>query len=77
MAADKKYKLTIDGVETQVVPVGIKKQTEEFNYYTLDDGTRLKLKVIVMDVLRIEGQKDEFGNPRYLVRSNNVLAVEK
>lgn len=49
---------------------------EHWNEYLIDDGSLLKLKPVVTEVLRVEGQYDAAGNPAYLVQSTNVVAVD-
>ena len=42
---------------------------------TLADGTRLRLKTDVMEVMRFNGEWDNDGNPLYNVRSASFIAV--
>jgi hypothetical protein len=56
--------------------VGFRSQSEEFNQYLLDDGTVLKLKIVVTEILRVDGQWDAQGNPAYLVQSQQVVSVD-
>lgn len=49
---------------------------EHWNEYLLDDGTVLRLKPVVTEVLRVEGEYDAHGNPGYIVQSTNVTAVD-
>lgn len=60
-----------DGVVTEVV-----RSAEHWNEYTLEDGTALRLKPVITEVLRIENEFDSDGNPVYIVRSTNVLSVD-
>jgi hypothetical protein len=50
--------------------------SEDFNEYLLDDGSVIKLKVVVTEVARIEGMYDAQGNPAYFVNSTNVVSVD-
>jgi hypothetical protein len=36
----------------------------------------LRCKVVVTDVLRVEGRYDARGNPVYVVESTNILVVD-
>lgn len=65
-----------DGTEAQAEVVGFRPGAEHWNEYLLDDQTLLKIKVVVTEVLRVEGQYDQAGNPAYVVNSTNVLAVD-
>lgn len=77
MARKRMIKLPPDGREVEATVVGFRSQGgEEFNQYLLDDGTHVKLKVVVTEVVRLEGEYDEFGNPAYIVRSQNIITVD-
>jgi len=49
--------------------------TERWNEYLMDDGTLLKVKLILKKTYRLLDQFDPQGNPVYLVESQNVLTV--
>ena len=49
---------------------------EDWNTYQLHDGTEIRVRLIVQQVIKIPGEVDEQGNPVYVVRSNNVLIVK-
>lgn len=55
--------------------IEVQQSSEQWNQYLLGDGTVIKLKVVVTEVWRVENEYDADGNPVYLVRSKNVLAV--
>ena len=65
-----------DGTEGDGEVVGFRSSGEHWNEYLLDDGTVLKLKTVVTDVLRVDGHYDRKGNPLYLVDSASILAVD-
>lgn len=48
---------------------------EHWNEYLCDDGSVVKLKTVVTEVLRLEGEYDSEGNPVYVVKSANVVTV--
>ncbi len=48
---------------------------EEWNEYLVDDGTVIRFKAVVTDVVRLEGVYDGEGQPVYFVNSQNVLRV--
>ena len=49
--------------------------TERWNDVTLDDGTRLKVKISILETIRIDGETDRDGNPVYAVANNVVSKV--
>jgi len=42
---------------------------------TLEDGTKLRVKTDVIEVVRVEGQWDGDGHPIYHLRSGTFIAV--
>jgi hypothetical protein len=48
---------------------------ENFSTYILHDGTSLKIKAVLTEVLRIEGVYQPNGDPVYGVSAVQVLAV--
>lgn len=55
--------------------VGFEPLEEPWARYKLQDGTMIRLKLVVSDVLRTN-QTDATGAPVYAVKSSNVLAVD-
>lgn len=61
---------------TEVDEVGYRTLSDEFwNEYLLDDGTRVRIKLVVTEVLKLPGEFDVHGNPVYVVNSTNVMHV--
>lgn len=54
--------------------VDIEESTERFSEVKLKDGTIIKLKPVVFEVVRLE-KWDSEGNPIYNVRSSTTLAA--
>lgn len=46
---------------------------EYWNTYVLHDGTELKLKTILAEVLRVDGQYAPNGEPLYVVNASTVV----
>jgi len=49
---------------------------EDWNEYKLEDGTILKFKTIVSNIIRTEEYDPMTGDPVYHVRSTNILRVK-
>ena len=49
---------------------------DEWNEYRLEDGTTLKLRTVVAEIVSIDGKKSADGSPVYQVKSGNVLHIE-
>ena len=64
-----------DGKPLRVTEVGFRATGEHWNEYLLDDGTVARVKLVVVNVYRVDGQTDPMGQPVYLIESNNVLAI--
>ena len=65
-----------DGKEYDVTELGFQNVREHWNEYLLDDGTIVKLKPVATSALRVEGVRDQQGNPVYVIESTNVLTVK-
>lgn len=65
-----------DGSEADAEVIGFRANAENWNDYLLDDKTVLRIKLVVTEVLRLEGRHDPVGNPVYVVQSTNVLAID-
>jgi hypothetical protein len=48
---------------------------ESFSTYILHDGTMLKIKAVVTEVLRIDGVYQPNGDPVYGVQATQVISV--
>ena len=66
-------KVTFQGKEHDAVPVEANQATEHWNHYLLDDGTVLKLKVVVTNIARLMGAYNDDGDPVYVIKSGQIL----
>jgi hypothetical protein len=64
-------------VQVDAVPVQIEDSTERWNEYTLEDGSRVRLKQVISEFYRVEGRQDVEGNPIYVLRGSPVMVVKK
>ena len=64
-----------DGKPLDVTEVGFRATGEYWNEYLLDDGTVARVKLVVTNVYRLDGQVDPKGQPAYLIESSNVTSV--
>lgn len=63
-----------DGKVIEGEEIGFKPIEEPWCSYQLDDGHQIRMKLVVTQIVRT-GQKDVHGNPVYIARSSNVMAV--
>jgi len=62
-------------VEKTGIDVGIVKSDEKWSEVELQDGTTLRLRPNVVQVIRVDGEFDNDGNPAYITRVGNVVVV--
>ena len=63
------------GREVEATPIEATQSSEYWNQYLLEDGTLLKMKLVLQKVLRVDNEYDAEGNPIYIMRSTNVTAI--
>lgn len=64
-----------DGAFHDATEVGFRPSGEHWNEYLLDDGTVVRIKLVVTGVVRVDGMRDQKGQPVYLIESTNVTAI--
>jgi len=69
-----KRKVNFQGREVLGEEVDFETEHEGFNTYILHDGTKLKIKTVVADVLRLDLYKPD-GEPVYLINSANIVSA--
>jgi hypothetical protein len=72
---ERKKRIDLGNGPIDVTEVGYRTSGEYWNEYLADDGSVLRIKLVATEVLRLDGQHDEQGNPQYLVKSTNVMNV--
>jgi hypothetical protein len=65
-----------DGQLHDADPIGFRSSGEHFNEYLLDDGSVLKIKLVVTEVLKLTDMFDPLGNPVYLAMHSQVTTVD-
>lgn len=65
-----------NGREVKAMDVDFETVREDWNEYTLEDGTILKFKTVVSSIIRTEDYDPMTGNPSYHVRSTNMVRVK-
>jgi hypothetical protein len=64
-----------DGRELPAIELGFQTAGEHWNEYMLDDGSVVRIKLVVTSVVRIENEYEANGAPVYVAQSTNVMAV--
>ena len=73
--ANEKVTINMGGRQVQATPVDINHSSEKWNEYLLEDGTVLKMKLVLKKAFKVEGEYDEEGNPVYVMQSTNVTSI--
>lgn len=68
-------RINFQGRDVEATPVDFRIEREDWNEYQLMDGSHLRLRLVLSEVLRVEGEYDAEGNPVYVAKSGNVLTV--
>ena len=71
----EKVTIQLGGRSVEAVQVEVAQAAERWNEYILDDGTVLKMKLVLKKVLKAENEFDGEGNPVYVMQSTNVTTV--
>ena len=50
-------------------------KTEGWNQYTLEDGTSLKMKLVLLDVTRVLNEYGPTGDPVYMFSAQQIVGV--
>lgn len=72
---DEKVNINFGGKQVEAAPVEVNQASERWNEYILEDGTLLKMKLVLKKVLRVDNEYDAEGNPVYVMQSTNVTTV--
>lgn len=73
MSKEQILNVPFEGKQEQAVRIGFKIGEEEWNKYNLDDGTSMRMKTVVTDIVRLVSKIREDGQPIYLVKSTNLV----
>ncbi len=68
-------KINYLGREVDATEVEFQTRKEDWNEYQLMDGSVIKMKMVVSQIFRIDGEYDNEKNPAYQIKSTNVAAV--
>ena len=73
--AEEKVTINFGGRQVQALPIEVNQSGENWNEYLLEDGTVLKMKLVLKKVYKVDGEFDPEGNPVYVMQSTNVTSV--
>ena len=64
------------GRDVDAIEVSFSVEREDWNTYHLQDGSELRMRLVVSEVLVVPGEYDAEGNPAYVVKSQNLLVAK-
>ncbi len=70
-------KVRYKGQEVEAIPIEVMSQEEFWNTYQLVDGSIIRLKVVVKDILKVSGELTDEGNPVYVTQSDVIVHLRK
>jgi hypothetical protein len=70
-----KRKIKMGDQEVMAEEIQFETQRESWNEYILHDGTSLKLKTVLAEVLRVDGIYAPNGDPVYMVNAQPVVST--
>ena len=73
--SENKVSINLGGKTVQATVVEVNQSGERWNEYFLEDGTVLKMKLVLKKVFKVDGEFDAEGNPVYVMQSTNVTSV--
>jgi hypothetical protein len=72
----KTVKMNLGGQSVEAESLTYKPLNEPWSSYQLDDGSIIKLKLVISDVFKLPTSDPLTGLPQYIIRSSNVMSVE-
>ena len=70
-----KVTINFNGRQVEAIPVEVNQTSERWNEYFLEDGSVLKMKLVLKKVFRVDQEFDEEGNPVYVMQSTHVTSI--
>ncbi len=74
---ERKIKLPnpLTGESVDATEIGHRSNGEHWNEHLLDDGTVVRVKLIVTNIYRIDDAYNDKGEPVYMIESSNVVST--
>jgi hypothetical protein len=63
------------GQMTDGFDVPVEESNERWSEFKLEDGTLLKAKMTIINIIRVPGAFDPTGNPTYVINATPTFAV--
>jgi hypothetical protein len=73
MAAKKTY--NVNGKQVLGQTVDVETSNEPWAQYTLADGTTVKVKLIMLDSVRLDSHDENTGEPQYQFQFQQIIGI--
>jgi len=70
-----KKQYSYEGKQVLGQQIDVESSSESWNTYKLEDGTVLKMKVVLLDVVRLDNEYDKAGNPVYQFSAHQIVGI--
>jgi hypothetical protein len=71
-----KKTINLGGKALPVESIPFKVESEPWCEYQCEDGTKVRAKLVVTEIVRVEGAYTQDGDPVYSIKSNNIVATD-
>ena len=72
---DRRRKVPFGKETVDATVMSVQEGGEHWNEYLLGDGSVIRMKTVVTEVLKLDGKFDPEGHPIYMIKSAQVVAV--
>lgn len=69
-------KVPFQGRQVEADDVSFTPVKEDWSLYQLHDGSEIRMRLVVTEILKVPDEYDREGNPVYIAKSNNVMVVK-
>ena len=70
-------KIPFKGKLIEAERINVKSHKEEWNTYDLEDGTKLRVKLVLAAVFKLKGiYKEDTGEPIYVIKTDNIIDAQ-
>ena len=70
-----KVQVVPNGPQVDGFKIPIAESSERWSEYTLEDGTIIRIKQVVFEMIRLADQYDPEGNPMYVTKATPILNI--
>jgi hypothetical protein len=72
---ERRRKVPFGNEMVDATVMSVQEGGEHWNEYLLGDGSVIRLKTVVTEIMKLDKKFDSEGNPIYLLKSANVVHV--